>query len=447
MANYKQKKKSFSTHDIEYMDSLNAAVLQRSPNKLYVLLYIIAAFILFLIIWASYAEIDELTRGSGRVIPSHKIQVIQNLEGGIIKKLLVKEGDLVTKGQVLVHIDDTGAGSSFQENSIRINELKVRAVRLRAEAGISKFKVTDKELKKHKRLIKEEERLYNTNARRKRSELEVFNQRVKQKEVELKEARLSVKQLGTSKKMIQREMQLTEPLFKKRLVSELEFIQLKQKALENQRELDMAKSKSSSLKSQLLEAKHLIGELKAKNQGEAQQQLAEVLAEIDRISSTQVAIEDRVKRTLVKSPVDGTVKQLLVNTVGGVVTPGMDILEIVPADDKMLVEAKVNPADIAFIYPGQKAVLKFTAYDFAIYGGLDGEVVHVSADTITDERQEEFYVVKIKTDKKFLGTDENKKDIIVGMTVQADIITGKKTVMQYLMKPILRAKYNALRER
>lgn len=177
------------------------------------------------------------------------------------------------------------------------------------------------------------------------------------------------------------------------------------------------------------------------------EELNAVMAEIDRLTFTQVAIEDRVTRTSVRSPVDGTVKQLLINTVGGVVKPGMDILEIVPVDKNVVVETKIKPSDIAFIYPGQKAILKFTAYDYAIYGGLDGEVALISADTITDEKGEEFYLVRVKCSKNYLGTEENKKQIIIGMTAQVDIITGKKTVMQYIMKPILRAKNNALRER
>ncbi len=177
------------------------------------------------------------------------------------------------------------------------------------------------------------------------------------------------------------------------------------------------------------------------------EELNAVMAEIDRLAYMQVAIEDRVTRTSVRSPVDGTVKQLLINTVGGVVKPGMDILEIVPADEGVLVETKIKPSDIAFIYPGQKAILKFTAYDFAIYGGLDGEVTLISADTITDDKGEEFYLVRVKSNKNYLGSEDNKKNIIIGMTAQVDIITGKKTVMQYIMKPILRAKNNALRER
>jgi adhesin transport system membrane fusion protein len=211
--------------------------------------------------------------------------------------------------------------------------------------------------------------------------------------------------------------------------------------------LGSAQKNAETLKSKIIEAGNQIEELKDRQRSEALEELNQVVAEIERLSKTQVAIEDRVERTSVRSPVDGTVKQLLVNTVGGVVQPGMDIMEIVPAEEKLLIEAKIKPSDIAFLYPGLKAVVKITAYDFAIYGGLDGELVHISADTITDENQEEYYLVRIKTDKNYLGTDDNKKNIIVGMTAQVDIITGKKTIMQYLMKPILRAKDNALRER
>jgi membrane fusion protein, adhesin transport system len=440
-------KKSYSDDDIKFMDSLNAAILVKSPKKLYLLLHIVTALIILSIIWANFAEIDELTRGTGKVIPSHKIQTIQNLEGGIIDKIHVKEGDAVKKGQVLLQIDDTGAGSSFQEKLGRLYELKARAIRLKAEAGITPFKVGETALKQFPNIIKEEERLYKTNLKRKQSEKEILNQRLKQKKLGLSKASLNIKQLKTSKKMIQREITLTKPLFDKRLISEIEYLQLQQKSLETQRELDAFISERSSYQSQVVEAEKMIEELEAKQHGEAQEQLSEVAAEIERIESFQVAIEDRVNRTLVRSPVNGTVKQLLINTVGGVVTPGMNILEIVPADDKLLIETKIKPADIAFLYPGQKTVLKFTAYDFSIYGGLEGDVVHISADTITDKNQEEFYLVQIKANKDFIGKNENTKKIKVGMTVQTDIITGKKTIMQYLMKPILKAKHNALRER
>ncbi len=440
-------KKSVLNSDIEFMNSLNAAVLQKSPIKMSLILYVITALIIVLFTWAYFTELDELTRGIGKVIPSRQVQVIQNLEGGIVKELRVKEGQFVKTGEVLVVIDDTGAGSSYQEGRAKLGELKARAVRLKAEAGIAGFVIDEEARTNYPQLIMEEQRLYETNTARRNSEKEVFVQRFKQRQVELANARLRLKNLHTSKGMIQREIELMDPLFKKGLVSELEFIQLRQKELDNRKEIDETVKNIESLEHQVIEARNAIGEIEGRQKSEAQTELNKVIAEIEQISNSQVAIEDRVRRTMVRSPVDGTVKQLFINTVGGIAKPGMDIIEIVPNDDKLLVEAKIKPSDIAFVYPGQNAVIKLTAYDFAIYGGLEGKVIHVSADTITDEKDEEYYLVRIETDTNYLGTEDNKKDIMVGMTVQADIITGKKTIIQYIMKPILRAKYNALRER
>ena len=443
-----RSRNKYSQTDIEFMNSLSAAVLSDSPSKTNIMLYAVSLVIISLIVWANFAELDERTQGSGRLIPSQQIQVVQNLEGGIIKEIRVKEGQSVKKGQTLVIIDSTGAGSSFEESQTVINELRARTVRLQAEAGIENFKVGLAQVSDlAPDLLKKEKRLYDTNTIRKQSEIEVLKQRLKQRKIELAETWLAIKSLKTSREMMAREVELTKPMFDKRLVSELDFLQLKQKVLDKKHEHESAVKKAESLRSQIKEAENQIREIDSRHRGEAQEELNKILAEISRMKKNQVAIEDRVMRTNVRSPVDGTVKQLQINTVGGVVKPGMDIVEVVPDEDKLLVEAKIKPSDIAFLYPGLKAVVKLTAYDFAIYGGLDGELVHISADTITNERQEEFYLVRIMTDKNYLGTENNKKEIIVGMTAQVDIITGKKTIMQYLMKPILRAKNNALRER
>ena len=439
--------KKYSQNDIRFMNSLSAAILSDSPARTNILLYAVALVIVSLIAWANYAEIDERTQGSGRMIPSQQIQVVQNLEGGIIREIRVHEGDSVKKGQTLVIIDNTGAGSSFAESKSVINELRARVVRLQAEAGIKSFNDGSAGAADIKELLVKEKRLYDTNIIRKKSEIGILEQRLEQRRIELAGTRLEIKSLESSRKMMAREIELTEPMFEKRLVSELEFIQLKQKVLDKKHEHESAIKNAESLVSKIKEAENQIQEIESRHRGEAQEELNKALAEIERMRENQVAIEDRVTRTNVRSPVDGTVKQLLINTVGGVVRPGMDIIEIVPYEKRLLVEAKIRPSDIAFLYPGLKAIVKLTAYDFAIYGGLDGAVVHISADTITDERQEEFYLVRIMTDKNYLGTETNKKHIIVGMTAQVDIITGKKTIMQYLMKPILRAKNNALRER
>lgn len=442
-----QARGRYGANDIKFMNSLCAAVNADTPARSKIVLYVITLVVVSMLAWASFAEIDERTRGVGRLIPSQQIQTVQNLEGGIVKDILVREGETVEKGQTLVTIDSTGAGSSFAESKTVINELKARAVRLAAEAGIRPFSTESGGDGEFFGLLLKEKRLYETNLRRKQNEMGVLQQRLKQRQIELSESRLDAQILTKSLKMISREIKLAEPLYKKRLVSELEFIQLRQKALDKQHELGSAKKNAESLVSQISEAKNQIKEVEDRLSSEAQEEYNKVMSEIDRLMQTQVAIEDRVARTNVRSPVNGTVKQLLVNTLGGVVKPGQDIMEIVPYEKVLLVEAKIKPQDRAFIYPGQKAIVKITAYDYTIYGGLDGNVSHISADTITGERQEEYYLVHIKTEKNFLGTEQTVKRIMVGMTAHAEIITGKRTVMHYLLKPTLRAKANALRER
>ncbi|MFT5702052.1 MAG: adhesin transport system membrane fusion protein [Desulforhopalus sp.] len=442
-----QQNHNYSKKDIEFMNSLSGAMLASNASRLNGLLYVICLVIAAFVTWAYFAELDERTRGIGRTIPSRQIQVVQNLEGGIVEKIHVFEGQFVKSGEILVTLDDTGIGSSYDESASKINELRAKSIRLKAESGITPS-MEDFEGDSHMALLMENERrLYTSHLRQHENQKSVLSQQLLQRKIELADARQDLKSFRESQVMINREITLSLPLREKNLISELEFLQLDQKALEKKQEINRTLKKMEKLGLQIIEAEQKIKELDASRRSEAMEELNAVMAEIDRLNYMQVAIEDRVTRTSVRSPVDGTVKQLLINTVGGVLSPGMDILEIVPLDKSVIVETKIKPSDIAFLFPGQKAVLKFTAYDFAIYGGLDGEVTHISADTITDEQGEEFYLVRIKSKDNYLGTEDNKKMIIIGMTAQVDIITGKKTVMQYLMKPILRAKNNALRER
>ena len=346
--------KKYSQNDIRFMNSLSAAILSDSPARTNILLYAVALVIVSLIAWANYAEIDERTQGSGRMIPSQQIQVVQNLEGGIIREIRVHEGDSVKKGQTLVIIDNTGAGSSFAESKSVINELRARVVRLQAEAGIKSFNAGSAGAADIKELLVKEKRLYDTNIIRKKSEIGILEQRLEQRRIELAGTRLEIKSLESSRKMMAREIELTEPMFEKRLVSELEFIQLKQKVLDKKHEHESAIKNAESLVSKIKEAENQIQEIESRHRGEAQEELNKALAEIERMRENQVAIEDRVTRTNVRSPVDGTVKQLLINTVGGVVRPGMDIIEIVPYEKRLLVEAKIRPSDIAFSIRGSK---------------------------------------------------------------------------------------------
>jgi adhesin transport system membrane fusion protein len=439
--------KKYSPEDLEYMASLSSAILEKTPTQSRKILYIMIGSILWLVIWASFAQVDELARGIGKVIPSKQVQVIQNLEGGIISEILVDEGEVVNKGQILVKIDDTKFSSSYEESHIRYLELKAKSIRLEAEVTQKPFKVAKKLRKELGAHYSHEKSLYKINQRQLDRSVRILEEKVHQKESELREARSKEAQLKESYELISEEVSITKPLVDSGLVSHVDFLKLSREATSMKGDYNSVKLSIPRFKSIITEAKENIEETKLDFEQKSKEELTEVTSEMSRIKESEGALEDKVNRTLVRSPVKGVVKQLLINTIGGVLKPGMDIVEIVPFQDKLLIEVKIKPSDIAYLYPGQRAIVKFTAYDFAIYGGLEGEVTLVSADTIVDPEGNSFYLIRIKTDKSYLERNDEKHEIIVGMVANVDIITGKKTVMDFILKPILKTKQGALTER
>ncbi|MDD2385045.1 MAG: HlyD family type I secretion periplasmic adaptor subunit [Sulfurospirillaceae bacterium] len=441
------RKQQYDEQDYAYMSSLSEAILQKAPSASRKLIWLVGTAIAWLIIWASIADIDEITRGQGKIIPSQQLQVVQNLEGGIVSEILVKEGDFVKKDQVLLKIDDKNFASSFGESKLRYIELKAKSLRLEAEANDLPFEISLNEDEAMIKQIAYEKSFYNSNKEQIQKTLQIFEEQIGQRENELKELDAKVAQLQRGYDLVTQEMKIMKPLTEKGLVSEVEFLQLSRQANSIRGDLQAAKLSIPRVKSTKDEVQKKKSEAILGFKNRAKKELNEAVAEMSRLNETQTSLEDRVKRTLVRAPMDGTIKQLLVNTVSGVVKPGMDILEIVPAEDTLLVEAKVKPSDVAYLLPGLNAMVKFTAYDFSIYGGLKGKLTLISADTLTNEKGESYYIVHIKTDKSFLGDEKKPLPIMVGMTVTVDILTGKKTVLDYLLKPILKAKQNALRER
>jgi len=320
-------------------------------------------------------------------------------------------------------------------------------MRLEAEANAQPFEISSEINEEMQKQIVYEKSLYDSNQEQLSKTFQILNEQIKQKESELTELESKVSQLQNSYNLVRKEVEIMEPLVKKGLVSEIEFLQLKRQTNNIQGELQTTKLAIPRVQSAILEVKSKRGEAELNFKNRAKKELNETVAEMSRLHEAHTSLEDRVQRTLVRAPVDGTIKQLLVNTVSGVVRPGMDILEIVPTEDTLLVEAKIKPSDVAFLRLGLDAMVKFTAYDFSIYGGLNGKLVFISADTITNDKGESYYLVHIKTDKNHLGTPEKPLSLMVGMTTTVDILTGKKTVLDYLLKPILKAKQNALRER
>lgn len=438
--------KPVNQEDLSYMSSASAAVLQQSPRGGQQLLWSIAGFFLIAILWAAWAEVDEFTRGEGRVIPSSQIQVIQNLEGGIVAELYVREGQLVRSGQPLLRIDDTRFASSLREAGVTLDQLRAKVARLRAEAEGAPF---DRQSLPDisEAVAVQELALFESRKRELHGGNQVLVEQVSQKRQELSELQARKEQLQRSYELLESELNMTRPLADEGAISQVELLRLQRQVNDMAGELKGAELAIPRAQSSLQEAREKLANAELAFRSDAYLELNEASAELSRLSETSGALEDRVERTLVRSPVAGTVKQLFVTTIGGVIQPGMDIVEIVPSEDSLLVEARVRPADIAFLHPQQSAMVKFSAYDFSIHGGLEGEVVHISPDTIVDENGESFYLVRVETERGHLGSEAAPLPIIPGMTVGVDILTGKKTVLDYLLKPVLKTKQLALRER
>ncbi len=434
--------------DQAFMSSVSQAILAKPVGMSRALIWIIFLLIAFLIFWANNTELDKLVRADGKVVPSSQIQVVQNLEGGIVKDIYVKTGDVITKNAPLIKLDSTQYDSSATENAIRLLQINAKAQRLRAEATGQSLSMNHAPAgpEDNRTIYVREFELYETRQQQQISQDIVLKEQILQKQSELSSTKSQIEQLQTTLNLINREVALMSPLVKKGVASEIDLLKLKREQNEIQSQKNNLKNSIPMLNSQIKEFKAKRQEAREQFANAAKEELNEILAEKAQIESSNLAINDRMVRTLIKSPVEGTIKQLFVNTIGGVIQPGRDILEIVPLNDTLVLEAKIKPADIGFLYPGLKTKIKFTAYDFSIYGGLDGQVASISADTITDEEGQSFYLAKITTNAKYLQRHNEKLFLMPGMTASVDIIVGKQTILDYILKPILKTKETALRE-
>ena len=433
--------------DVDLVEDIRMSILAQSPRGGRAILYVVAVFVALFFYWASVSEIEEVTRGDGKVIPSGQIQVVQNLEGGILSEILVDVGDMVKKGQLLLRIDEKRFSSSFQQNRVKYLSFLAKAARLRAEASGESFEVPAEVVKEMPEIARRERELYQTRMREFESSQAIRREQISQRRQEIRELNTRLNELTRTRALIQKELDLTRPLVGQGAASEVEVLRLERQASEMAGDIAATRDSIPRAASKLQEAQLALEEEKLNFHNEAKAELNDTLAQLEEFSANAIALEDRLRRTAVRSPVNGTINRILVNTVGGVIQPGMDLIEIVPMDDTLLVEARVKPSDIAFLRPEQKAKVKFTAYDFTIYGGLDAELEHISADSITDEQGNSFYLVNVRTQKNYLGSENDPLPIIPGMVATVDILTGEKTILSYLLKPVLRAKYMALRER
>ncbi|MBT9614407.1 MAG: HlyD family type I secretion periplasmic adaptor subunit [Burkholderiales bacterium] len=430
--------------EVDWVSDADWARLRQAPLRARFLLRWLGGLLVLFLLWASIAQVDEVTRGTGKVTPLRQVQVIQAVDGGIISEILVREGEMVEVGQLLFSIDTTRFTSSVRENRVQYLALLTKAARLRALAEGSVFEAPPEVVKEDPELLEQERSLYNAKRNELDAQLGIARQQLAQRNQELVEVRSRREQAGQSYELTAKELAMTKPLASSGAVSEVELLRLERDVGRYRGERDQAAAQLVRIQASISEASRKVQEQEITFRNLARNEFAETMAKLNSLSEGSTALSDRLTRAAVKSPVKGTIKRLLVNTVGGVLQPGKEIVEIVPSDDALLLEARILPKDIAFLHPGQKALVRFTAYEYVVFGGLDAVVEHIGADTVTDDKGNAFYVVRVRTLKSSLGKN---MPIIPGMVADVDVMTGKKSVLSYLLKPVLRAKSYALTER
>ena len=379
----------FTKKDYEFMNSLSSAILEQTPSKISRVLKIWLITIAAFLTWASLAEIDEITRGDGDVIPYGQNKIIQNLEGGIISAILIHEGQEVKKGETILKIKNAKSLSTSETNKMKFDELESKRHRLEAEANDKDFILTQ-DMSKQMELAKD---LYDSDKLEFKAKDNTIVQQIEQKKQEYKEAKARIRSLQKSLEYVTEEIRMTAPMVREGIKSKVDFLKLKREANGIENDIEAAQLSLPRLASAIKEYRHKRIESKQLFLNQAKKELNEVTAEISRLQTQQIAFSDQVSRTVVKSPVNGIIQKLLVNTIGGVIKPGADLVEIVPTSKKLYLEIKIKPSDIAFIHPGAEAKVKVSAYDFAIHGGLVGKVVNISPDTITDKQENTFYLI------------------------------------------------------
>lgn len=427
-----------------FMDDVRQATLRGAHPISHALFWVIGVLFIVFLLWANFAKLDEVTSGIGKVIPSSQVQTVQNREGGIVEEILVREGQVVNAGDILIRVGNTEFSASLAEKQSKRATLEAEIVRLTAEVA-EEAPVFNESTSTDIRAA--QMAMYRARLTEKESALSALKRQVEQREQEYKSLKTTREQKARAYELSQKELKMTRPLLKDGAVSEVEILRLERQVNDMLGEKEAAALDVPRAEAAVEESRQRLAEAEAKLQGEKLAELSEKKDMLSRLNENLKSDVDKVDRTAVRSPVKATVKRVLVNTVGGVIKPGMDLVELVPLEDSLLVEAEIRPKDIAFLRPDQSAQVKITAYDFSVYGDLDASLEHIGVDTVTNEDGEAFYLIRVRTSQNYLTIGERQLPIIPGMVAQVDILTGKKTVLDYLLKPFNKMRERALRER
>ena len=432
------------SRQLDWGDEADWARLQQEPLRARWLLWAVVSAVILLLIWAALAEIDEVTHGEGKVIPSSQTKMIQAVDQGQVEEILVRESQVVELGQLLLRIDKSRYRAELGAADAERFSLMAKVARLQALTDDREFIMPEEVFEYDPNIAAQEQEHYRSSLDEAEYQISGIRQQLTQRQQELKEVQASHTQAANGLRLAREELSKNEPLLESGAVSEVEIIRLKQNVEKFDGDRKQAVERIGRAQAAIDEAQTKIKESQLNKHNQWRKDLSEALARLATVTAGTGVSQDKVKHAEVRSPVKGTVNRLLMTTVGGVVSPGKDLVEIVPLGDELLIEAKVKPKDIAFLHPGLPARVKITAYDFSIYGGLDGTLDQILPNTVMDEKGNAFYVIKVKTKRSDLG---DNKPIIPGMVADVNVLTGKKTVLSYLLKPVLRAKANAMTEK
>jgi adhesin transport system membrane fusion protein len=432
--------------DFDFISQRSTALLLSSPKGASKLIVIIFLFLAFAIYWAANAQIDEITKGDGKVVSSKQLQKLQSLEGGIVSEVLVSSGDKISKDDVLLVVDDTKFKSDLEEVRKKLRILEAQKESFSSELSDEPL-IFSEDLSNELPVITKQEMDFFATRQKEKDSIELtYKNQIKKLDNSFTEFTGRAKNLRKNVALAEEEIEIYRSLQDNNLVSKVELIALEKELNTIKGQLFQAEIKAKQIETLKTEARNERESSNLSMRNKAQEKLKSTLTEIEILKQSEVVALDRLNRTLIRSPVNGIVQRVLASTISSVISPGEDLIEIVPIDDALLIEAKIRPIDIGFLSPGQDVIVKFSAYDFTIYGGLKGNLEYISADTVVNN-DESYYLIKVRTERNYLDSEKERLEIIPGMTASVNIVTGKKSVLDYILKPVLRAKHNSLHER
>ncbi len=399
------------------------------------------------VVWANFATLDEVAIATGEVVPAGRIKVVQHLEGGIIQEIYVTEGDTVRAGQTLLQLDLASGGTNQEELLVRLDSERLVKARLEAEADGTDLTFPEEVASRRPAIVAAQRQAFDARQRELSSTLQVMREQVKQRELEVEELTARARAVESNFNLASERFKMSKSLLSEGLTARMEHLELEAEVENLQGEMGSLKPAMPKAQAAVEEARQRLQEAESRFRREAQDQLGKIEENIARIGELLSDATEQGIRAEIKSSIDGVVKNMRYNSIGNVVQPGEPIMELVPTGDQLVVEAKLNPVDRGYVTEGQDATVKISTYDFTRYGGLEGSVIRVAPDSSTDENGAPYFRVVVQTDKNFLGVVEGDLPITPGMQATVDIHTGEKSVMDYLVKPVLKLRHEAFRER